>query len=461
MVTRHVIVGAGPAGQNAVETIRAVDPDAKIDLVCGEPAYARMVLPYFVAGDVEERALRTGDADYYAKLGVETHFGVRVEGVDPAAGSARLSDGIVLEFDRLLAATGSRAAEPSIPGLAGDGVGAMWTLEDAKGYLAGARKRTAVIGAGFIAFTTLDALVARSESVAVVEQDEQILPRMLDSAAAGLVADHLRDRGIEIHTGARVESAGGEPGARRLALSGGSEVECDAVILATGVQPNVEWLAGSGVEIGAGPGAGVLVDAHLQSSAASVYAAGDVAEGPDLLTGDRRVHAIQPTAVDHGRVAGAHMAGLDVAYAGSLTMNILSVQGIEACSFGDWQGTGRESTVVSNAGNRIYRKYVWDGDRIVGGALVGPTAAVSGINDVGMLKGLIQTGVGVGEWRGYLEENPLDLRRVYIASGAPSKLAESSLLTGRASLGGGYRFPSLPALRKRGPHHATLLSGKS
>ena len=152
------------------------------------------------------------------------------------------------------------------------------------------------------------------------------------------------------------------------------------------------------------------------------------------------------------------MAGSDVAYSGSLTMNILAAQGIEATSFGRWEQDG-DVQIVENAPDRIYRKYVWDGDVMVGGILVGPTVAVSGTNDVGKLKGLVQTGIALGPWKSYLEENAVDLRRPYVASGAGKKLLESTLLTGRASSGGGFRFPKLPAARQRKPHHATLAEG--
>ena len=102
---------------------------------------------------------------------------------------------------------------------------------------------------------------------------------------------------------------------------------------------------------------------------------------------------------------------------------------------------------------------MFEDDRMVGGALVGPTAAVSSLNDVGMLKGLIQTGVELGPWKTYLEENPLDLRRVFVASGASRALLDWSLLSGRVSAGGGYRAQKLPPLRGRSRHHATLVSG--
>jgi hypothetical protein len=183
-----------------------------------------------------------------------------------------------------------------------------------------------------------------------------------------------------------------------------------------------------------------------------------VAQAPDLLGGPRRVQAIQPVAVDHGRVAGANMAGHDVTYAGSLTMNILAAQDLEAVSLGRFDGSD-DAVVVANAANHVYRKYVFEGDRLVGAILLGPTVAVTGMNDVGMAKGLIQTGVRLGPWKSYLGENPLDLRRPFVASGAARELLGSTLLAGRATGGGGFRFPPAPARRSRSRHHATLLSG--
>lgn len=455
MTTRHVIVGAGPAGINALETIRALDRDADIVLVGGEPAYARMVLPYYIEGRIEEQAVFTGDAAYFQERGVATRFGRTATGVDPQAGQIHLDDGEALAYDRLLLATGSRAAVPDVSGIDSPGVVSMWTLDDARSYLARDRAETVIVGAGFIAFTVLDAVAKRSERVTVVELAPRILPNMLDERAAALVQAHLADRGIEVHTDAGLEQIEERNGRRVLRLSSGKTLQCDAVVIATGVKPNVEFIAGSGIEINHG----IPVDDHLLTSADRVFAAGDVAEGPDLLTGEKRVHAIQPTAVDHGRVAGANMAGADVGYSGSLTMNILAAQGLEACSFGRWQGDGLEVQAIENASGRIYRKYVWEDDKLVGGVLIGPSVAVSNVNDVGMLKGLIQTGVELSGWKSYLAENPLDLRRPFIASGAAKELLQSTLLTGRASTSRGFRFPALPAVRKRSPHHAGLVRG--
>ena len=453
-MTRHVIVGAGPAGLAAAVTLRALAPKAEIALVCDEPPYARMVLPYYLAGEVEEQALATGDAAWFESLRVQTRLGARASGLDAKARRLLLDDGSSLRYDRLLVATGSRVATPEVEGIDAPGVVSMWTLRDAKRYLGRGRGETAIVGAGFIAFTVLDALCARSSRVRFVELETRVLPRMLDAPGSAAASRQLAARGIEVRTGVRLERIDPVAGRHRLRLAGGATLEADAVVLATGVLPNVEFLAGSGIAVDRG----ILVDDRLRANVPEVFAAGDVAQGADLLGGPPRIQAIQPTAVDHGRVAAANMAGFDVAYAGSLTMNVLAAQGIEACSFGRWEEDA-DALRVENAANGIYRKYVFEGPVLVGGILVGPGAAVTGTNDVGMLKGLIQTAAPLGPWKEYLRENPLDLRRVYVASGTAKRLLGSTLLAGRAVARGGFRFPALPAARRRTPHHAVLVEG--
>jgi len=93
MATRHLIIGAGPAGINAIETLRAIDSDCEITLVCDEPAYARMVLPYYLEGKVDERALMTGGDEWFSEHRVSTRLGVRVTAVDPASNQVALDDG--------------------------------------------------------------------------------------------------------------------------------------------------------------------------------------------------------------------------------------------------------------------------------------------------------------------------------------------------------------------------------
>src|SRR5262249_48939661 len=193
------------------------------------------------------------------------------------------------------------------------------TLGEARGVVAEIAEGSHVVmvGAGFIAFTILNSILALGARLTIVEIAPQILPRMIDRQGAELVEAWLRRHGVEVRTGATltgIEQAGGK---RRLRFKDGTDLDADVVIMATGIRTNLGWLDGSGIRVNRG----VVVDDHLRSSDPRVYAAGDVAEGKDLVTGAPDVHAIEPTAMEHGRVVGTNMAGRAPACPGSPPIN--------------------------------------------------------------------------------------------------------------------------------------------
>jgi NAD(P)H-nitrite reductase large subunit len=199
--------------------------------------------------------------------------------------------------------------------------------------------------------------------------------------------------------------------------------------MATGIRTNLAWLEGSGIDINHG----VLVDAHLRSNVSNVYAAGDVAEGRDLVTGRPMLHAIEPTAMEHGRVVGANMAGQPIAYRGSLLMNIVEVQGLEIASFGAWDDPQAEVFKALKPERPAYRKLLWHGDRVTGAMILGPSKDLWTTNDVGMLKGLVQSGVPLGDWKPYLRRHLFEIKRAYIASGTTARLLPQTV-QGRPSV---------------------------
>ncbi len=451
-MARHVIIGGGPAGIAAIEAIRATEGQASsIALISDEPAYSRMVLPYYLAREIPEAHCLIGDQAYFDRQKVEPLLGVRAQRVDTQARNLILSDGQTLPFDTLLIATGSSAQRPPIPGVNQDGVYTFWTLDDARKTIAKGQgtPEAVLVGAGFIGFIVLNAMAKLGWKLSVVEMEPQVLPRMLDNQGAGAVEGWLRARGVALHTGAQVrEIARSNSGKLTLSLSTGATINGDLVILATGIRPNIDFLAGSGIALNGG----VTVDEWLQTSMPGIYAAGDVAAGPDLLTGKPAVHAIQPTAIDHGRIAGANMAGKGVRYPGSLLMNVLDVIKLHCASFGLWREDGREVTTVLNPTRPIYRKYVWEGERLVGAVFVGPVDDVTMLNDVGMAKGFIQAKRPLGQWAQYLRTHPTDLRRAYVASGVADTLLRQTLL-GAPSRDRDYRVSGLkPPAWNKAPH---------
>ena len=188
--TRHVIVGGGTAGMNAITTIRQYDRGAsEILLVSAERPYARMVLPYYLKGAISESHVYTAHPTRLRALDVEAYLGRRAVRLDPQANTLTLDDDTELPYDDLLIATGSSAVRAPVPGADGPGIHSFWTLEQAQGVVRQIRQGStvAMVGAGFIAFTILNAILARGAQLAVVEIAPQILPRMIDQQGAAVV----------------------------------------------------------------------------------------------------------------------------------------------------------------------------------------------------------------------------------------------------------------------------------
>ncbi|MBI3457573.1 MAG: NAD(P)/FAD-dependent oxidoreductase [Candidatus Rokubacteria bacterium] len=433
MPTRHVIVGAGTAGHNALTTIRQEEQGrepSEIILVSAERPYSRMVLPYYLGRTIAESHVFTATPGRLAQLGVKTHLGRRAVRLDPKAATLTLDDETAVEYDDLLIATGSSAVRPPIPGSDGPGIHSFWTLDQARRVVAEAKagSHVVMVGAGFIAFTILNSILAIGAKLTIVEIAPQILPRMIDRDGAQIVEAWLRKHGVEIRTSATLTAVEQVGGKRRLRFKEGGDIDADVVIMATGIRTNLEWLEGSGIRVNRG----VVVDDHLRSSVPNVYAAGDVAEGRDLVTGQPDVHAIEPTAMEHGRVVGANMAGRDVAYRGSLLMNVVGVCQLEVASFGRWDDSQAEVAAAVRPERPAYRKLLFHGDRLTGAMILGRADDVWTTNDVGMLKGLVQIGAGLGKWKARLVRNPFDIKPAFIAARTTARLLPETVL-GRPS----------------------------
>src|SRR5262244_3716046 len=282
MPTRHVIIGGGTAGLNCIRTIREEESSpSEITLVSAERPYSRMVLPYYLGRSIAESHVYTATPASLAAWSIKSLLGRRAARLDSLNHTLTLDDQSTVEFDDCVIATGSRAAKPPVAGADGPGVHCFWTLDEARAVIAGMNpgSHVVMIGAGFIAFTILNSILARGARLTIVEVAPRILPRMIDDTGAGLVQTWLEKNGVAVRTGAKLTRIDDVKGRRRLKMAAGGDLVADVVIMATGIRTNLEWLKMSGVKMNQG----IVVDAHLRSSVPNVYAAGDVAEGPDLI----------------------------------------------------------------------------------------------------------------------------------------------------------------------------------
>ena len=408
---KHVILGNGPAGVIAAETIRKHAPRDEILLVGDEPEppYSRMAIPYLLSGSIAEEGtyLRKGK-DHFAALKIALRTG-RAKSVDGKKRAVLLDDGTALAFDRLLIATGSSPATPPIEGIDSPGVHPCWTLADARKIMALAKPGAKVLqmGAGFIGCIIMEALASRGVALSVVEMGDRMVPRMMGVGAGGMIKRWVESKGVKVYTSSRVEAIQKKGSALIVRLSDGTKVDADLVISATGVKPNIGFLQSSGVSCAHG----VVTDEYLQTNVQGIYAAGDCAEALDLASGKHVVSAIQPNAADEAYCAGMNLAGKKMVLRGVTQINVLDTLGLVSTSFGEWQGLpGGEHAEVSDEANYRFLRLEFGGDVLVGANSIGLT------EHVGVLRGLIQSRVRLGAWKGRLVRNPLALMEAYLAT---------------------------------------------
>ena len=395
-----VIIGAGSAGVRAAETLREHSPQAMITLISGEPGepYSRMAIPYILTGAIDEDGARQRRSHHYLQdLGIRyLHGKVTQVHPGPDGGQVDMEDGSQLDYDRLLVATGSSPSLPPLSGTDLPGVVTCWTLGDARQIAAklvpGAR--VVMLGAGFVAGVCMKSLVGSGAKLSVVAgRSGQILRSMMTPVGSHMLQRWLEGRGVEIITTGRTLRI--EPGPKLVMDT--RTIDADLIILATGVSSNVSFLEGTGAEIRSG----VVIDEHMRTTVPHIYAAGDVAQGRDFSTGEWVVHALQPTATEHGRFAALNMLGQNVAYRGSLSMNVLDTVGLISHTFGLWQGLeGGDNTEVVDEANFIYTRLCFDDDQLIGAITIGHS------NHVGAIRGLIQSHRHLGVWKERLMANP-------------------------------------------------------
>ena len=407
----HLILGAGPAGVIAAETLRKHARGDSITLVGDErePPYSRMAIPYLLVGDIGEPGtyLRK-QPEHFSRLRID-RVDAQARHVDIAARTVTLDDGQTLTFDRLLIATGSHPVRPPIPGLDLPGVETCWTLADARAIAERARPGARVLqmGAGFIGCIIMEALQKRGVQLSVVEMGDRMVPRMMGPVAGGMIRDWCEQQGVQVFTGHKVERIErGEGDAMKVHLSGGKVLDADLVISATGVRPAIGFLENSGITCLLG----VLTDERMQTNVPGVYAVGDCAEAFDPFTGKTVVSAIQPNAAEQARVAALNMVGQDTTLKVVTQINVLDTLGLISTSFGNWQGVpgGEQAELTDTAAGRHLSLQFKD-DVLIGCNSVGLT------EHVGVMRGLVEGQVRLGEWKDVLLRDPLRLPEAYLA----------------------------------------------
>lgn len=411
---RHIIIGAGPSGVVAAETLRNNNPSSQIILISDEdePPYSRMAIPYYLVDRIDESGTYLRSPTHYNNQDI-SYISKRVSSINTDEKSVTLSDETELFYDKLLIATGSHPISPPIDGINLPHVHSCWTLDDARkiASLATEDSNVVLMGAGFIGCIILESLKSRGVNLSVIEMGDRMVPRMMDDKAGGLLKKWCVEKGVNVLTSTKITAIHENGDTMNVVLDDGSTLPADLIITATGVRSNIGFLKDSGIKVDAG----VLVNTYMETSVADVYAAGDVAQAKDFSSGEYQVQAIQPTAVDHGRIAALNMGGMKVEHSGSINMNVLDTLGLISHSFGLWMGIeGGDSVELYNENEYKYLNLRFgiddNEDVLVGASMLGTT------QNIGIIRGLIESKIHLGRWKAYLLTDPTRTMEAYLAS---------------------------------------------
>ncbi|AFZ69680.1 FAD-dependent oxidoreductase [Deinococcus peraridilitoris] len=346
---RFLVIGADAAGMSAASEARRVNPELQITAFDkgNFASYSQCGMPYWLGGVVKRREqLMARSVAGFARRDIEVRLRHEVLEIDTQRQVLHVRDlearrVLVEPFDHLLIATGASPVEFPLPGRDLAGVFHLDVLEDAiriDAFLQGQQPRRAVIvGGGYIGLELAENLTRRGLQVALVQRGEQVF-HAVDQELAEALHEELDRHGVNLKLrDSIVRACAGQDGRVREVQTNDGNLAADLVILATGVQPNVDLALRAGIPFGV-TGA-LAVDAHMKTSAAGVYAAGDCAEHYHRVLGKPVWIPLGTTANKQGRVAGRNAAGGKTSFAGIVATAVAQVfeLGVARTGLNEWE----------------------------------------------------------------------------------------------------------------------------
>jgi len=376
-----LIIGNSAAGISAAKTIRKHDKYVSIGIIDREncPAYSRVMTPYFIGKKCSKESLYLTDNQFYKNLNIATFFGLEAVELNIEAKYVTLSNSTKIYFNSLIIATGAEATTINV---LSDKSTVLRHMSDAEKLdkLLNSAKSVTAIGAGLVSIPVLSHLKDDVEKNLIVGSG-RIFSRVLDKDASLILEEKLKNKGLNIYKNDDISSYY-DNSKLRIKLNSGKSLDTDVLLIGKGVIPNIQLALKSGIKCKNG----ILINDCCQTNIDYIYAAGDVAEGKDFITGETTIQGNWITAVEQGEIAGLNAIGIKVKYEGSLKNNTTEVFGYDLAVIGYFNDNAPKTKSFFNEFTGVYRKVFLDSDNTVIGVTL-----LNNTNEAGIYYDMIKT----------------------------------------------------------------------
>lgn len=382
------IIGMGPAGVSVVKTLRNNGFEDDITMFSTEkiPPYSPPSLgEYLITGN--EDVLFWEGKDFCEKYNIKCQCGKKIIQIIPEKKELKTENNEIIKFDYLVIATGTSLYAP-VKGADKKGISAFKTFAGTDKIKTMAKERgdksAIIVGGGFIGVEIALSLAKIGIKSSVLDIGGWIMPRVVDTETAGYIEDDLRNKGINIMLNTEGKEFTGDEYVDGLLTADGKKLKADIYITATGVKPNIDLIKNTDIEYNTG----IIVNKYLQTKYPYIYACGDVAETVDLVSGERKIHALFPVAVNHGKTVAHNILGMEEEYDKQINMNSLKKLSFKLIVAGKLKG----EEIKYKTENILRKIYIKD-DKIMGFVLLGD------ISNAGVYMSLLTKRVNVSKFK--------------------------------------------------------------
>ena len=380
----------------------ALSPSVEITIVADEPHhfYNRMSIGRVIYNKTSMEGMYLVPDTWYQDNSVSVWLNTVAVSIDREKKSVQLGTGETLEYDRLVMATGAKAATPAPAFLSHDNAFVLRTAVDAQAVRAAVQRIHArhaiVIGGGVLGIEAAEAMTHLGMRATILHRGKRLMDRQIDAGGAQLLAGYLSHQGIDTITECKVAEYQGNGRLRAVRVENGRVLEADIFIACTGIAPNVEAARDAGLNIGRG----IVVDACMRTSDPDIFAVGDVAEVGKGAAG------LWPVAVDQGRIAVSAILGAEIQASEPRIVLQLKSDGIDLRSFGTIEPAPDDCEVLTaTGGGSIWWRLVLRGSSVVGAVFVGPRGSSKDLTK------LLQSGADFTDFLPALRQGELTLTK--------------------------------------------------